>query len=119
MSIEESKIRLNTDGSSRGATLLPTIMFCLEEGAKLQHHAATAENPYVADKSGVETCALISPITVEDILKRFLLPEDITAGKNSLWDSKNSVGLDLISPERYAEHSKERALSKEKIEETA
>jgi len=53
MSIEESKIRLNTDGSSRGATLLPTIMFCLEEGAKLQHHAATAENPYVADKSGV------------------------------------------------------------------
>lgn len=112
----KAKIKLGSDSSARGATLLPIVRYCLNNGARFRNSHSTVEQPFVSDRSGIEICVLISDCTVQEILNLYLLPDNITHGKSGLWDAKNSVELSFITPEKHEELERKRIERREKRE---
>jgi len=100
-SMSKAKIPLVKESSLRGGIFLSIIKLCLEKGGRFKDSCATPEKPFIGDKSGVETCTLISSITVKDVLEKYSVPEHVTYGENGFWDSKDSVGLSFVSLEEF------------------
>lgn len=104
MNKKDIKTRLKENNSIRGGTFLPIIQLCLLNGGKFEDRFASLEKPFTGDKSGIETCTIIGPITVKDVLEKYSIPDHITYGENGFWDSKDSVNLNFISLKRHKEY---------------
>ena len=113
MSHDKIKTPLVYDGVTRGAIFLPVIKYCLENGCEFSDRFATLEQPFSSDKSGVEWCSIVGPITVKDILDIFVFPKEVSHGEHKFWDPMNTVELSFISREKFEELARKRAKRKE------
>lgn len=101
MSHDKIKTPLVYDGVTRGAIFLPVIKYCLENDCEFSDRFATLEQPFSSDKSGVEWCSIVGPITVKDILDIFVFPKEVSHGEHKFWDTMNTVELSFISREKF------------------
>jgi len=125
MSHDKIKTPLVYDGVTRGAIFLPVIKYCLENDCEFSDRFATLEQPFSSDKSGVEWCSIVGPITVKDILDIFVFPKEVSHGdifvfpkevshgEHKFWDPMNTVELSFISREKFEELARKRAKRKE------
>jgi len=114
--MNKKKIQLIRDGVTRGGVFLPVIKYCLENDCEFSDRFATLEQPFSSDRSGVELCSIVGPITVKNILDNFVFPKEITYGEYTFWDPMSTVELSFISRERFEEVARKRAKRKEKLD---
>lgn len=117
MSRDKIKIAESSVGNPSWVSLMPIVEFCLERGCKLS--GLTVEKPFYIGRDGGAQCHIIGPVTIDDILNEFVLPEHFEVGKpyaNGVYDSKNRVEMSFTSFEKHEAAQKRSVKRKAEFE---
>lgn len=93
-------ISSSVEGYPYWRPLLPIVKFCLDRGGKFVDERATLDNPFYEDRNGSYSCMMAGPITIQDVLNHFDLPEHFEIGvpyANSISDMKHRCDISLMS----------------------
>ena len=54
---------------------LPIVKFCLDNGCRFKRKGRTLERSFRSDQGGERHCSMVGPVTMQDVLDVFELPE--------------------------------------------